>query len=114
VPGFEATNFRGVGAPRNTPVEIIDKLNREINAALADPRMKARLANLGGTVLAGSPGDFGKLIADETEKLAKVVKFCGAKPDRSASRTVCQKQGPRRRGNTLVVWCVKAAGIEGE
>jgi tripartite-type tricarboxylate transporter receptor subunit TctC len=78
VPGFEASSWYGVGAPRNTPTEIIDKLNKEINAALADPKMKARLAYLGGTVLAGSPSDFGKLIADETEKWGKVVKFSGA------------------------------------
>ena len=72
---------RGLGAPKNTPVEIIDKLNQEINAGLADPKIKARLADLGGTVLTGSPADFGKLIADETEKWGKVVKFSGAKPD---------------------------------
>jgi tripartite-type tricarboxylate transporter receptor subunit TctC len=80
-PGYEASFWAGVGAPRNTPAEIIDKLNREINAALADPKMKARLADLGGTGLAGSPADFGKLIADETEKWAKVVKFAGIKVD---------------------------------
>jgi len=79
VPGYEASAWFGVGAPRNTPAEIIDKLNREINAALADPKIKARLADLGDTVLPGSPTDFGKLIADETEKWAKVVKFSGAK-----------------------------------
>jgi tripartite-type tricarboxylate transporter receptor subunit TctC len=81
VPGYEASAWLGVGAPRNTPVDIVDKLNREINAGLADPKMKARLADLGGTVLAGSPADLGKLIADETEKWAKVVKVSGAKPD---------------------------------
>ena len=80
VPGYEASALDGIGAPKNTPAEIIDKLNKEINAALADPKMKARLADLGGTVLAGSPADFGKLIAEETEKWAKVVKFSGAKP----------------------------------
>jgi len=79
VPGYEASAWFGVSAPRNTPAEIIDKLNREINAALADPKIKARLADLGDTVLPGSPTDFGKLIADETEKWAKVVKFSGAK-----------------------------------
>jgi tripartite-type tricarboxylate transporter receptor subunit TctC len=67
--------------PKNTPVEIVDKLNKEINAGLADPNIKARLVELGGTALAGSPADFGKLIADETEKWAKVVKFSGAKPN---------------------------------
>jgi tripartite-type tricarboxylate transporter receptor subunit TctC len=67
--------------PRSTPADIIDKLNKEINAALGDPKIKARLADLGGTVLSGAPADFGKLIADETEKWAKVVKFSGAKPD---------------------------------
>ena len=81
VPGYEASAWGGIGAPRNTPVEIIDKLNKEINAALADPTMKSRLAELGGTVLPGSPADFGKLIADETEKWAKVVKFAGIKPE---------------------------------
>ena len=81
VPGYEASQWFGVGAPKNTPIEIIDKLNKEINAGLADPKIKARLADLGGTLLAGSPADFGKLIADETEKWGKVVKFAGIKPD---------------------------------
>jgi tripartite-type tricarboxylate transporter receptor subunit TctC len=81
VPGYEASSWFGFGVPRNTPAEIVDKLNKEINAAFADPGMKARIVELGGTVLAGSPADFGKLIADETEKWAKVVKFSGAKPD---------------------------------
>jgi tripartite-type tricarboxylate transporter receptor subunit TctC len=81
VPGYEAGTFYGVGAPRNTPTEIIEKLNKEINAALADPNMKARLVALGGTMLPGSPADFGRLIAEETEKWAKVVKFSGAKAD---------------------------------
>ena len=67
--------------PRNTPVEVIDKLNTEINAALADPRMKARIVDLGGDVLALSPADFGRLIADETEKWGKVVKFTGIKAE---------------------------------
>jgi len=81
VPGFEASAQFGLGAPRNTPVNVIEKLNKEINAGLADPKIKARLADFGGTVLALSPADFGKLIADETEKWGKVVKFSGAKPD---------------------------------
>jgi tripartite-type tricarboxylate transporter receptor subunit TctC len=81
VPGYEASNWYGVGAPKATPAQIIDKLNKEISAGLADPNMKARFADLGGTVLAGSPADFGKLIADETEKWAKVVKFAGIKAD---------------------------------
>ena len=81
LPGFEASVWFGIGAPKNTPVEIVDKLNKEINAGLADPKIKARLADLGGTMLAGSPADFAKLIADETEKWAKVVKFAGLKPD---------------------------------
>jgi len=81
VPGYEASSVFGVGVPKNTPPEIIGRLNKEFNAALADPKMKARLADLGGTPLAGSPADFGKLIAEETEKWAKVVKFSGAKPD---------------------------------
>jgi tripartite-type tricarboxylate transporter receptor subunit TctC len=81
VPGYEASSWFGVGAPRGTPAEIVDKFNHEINAALADPRMKARLADLGGMVFASSPAEFGKLIAAETEKWAKVVRFSGAKPD---------------------------------
>jgi tripartite-type tricarboxylate transporter receptor subunit TctC len=81
LPGYEASFWSGVGAPKNTPAEIVDTLNKEINAALADPKMKARLAELGATALAGSPADFGKLIADETEKSRNVVKFSGAKAD---------------------------------
>jgi tripartite-type tricarboxylate transporter receptor subunit TctC len=81
VSGYEASAVSGLGAPRNTPAEIIDTLNKEINAALADPNMKARLADLGGTLLAGSPADFGKLMADDTEKWGKVVKFIGIKAD---------------------------------
>jgi tripartite-type tricarboxylate transporter receptor subunit TctC len=80
VPGYESSGWYGLGAPKNTPVELIDKLNKEINAALADPKMQARLADLGGIVLAGSPADFGKHITDETEKWGKVVKFAGLKP----------------------------------
>jgi tripartite-type tricarboxylate transporter receptor subunit TctC len=74
VPGYEAPVWGGLGAPRNTPADIVNELNREVNAALADPSLKARLAELGGTVLAGSAADFGKFIADETEKWAKVIK----------------------------------------
>lgn len=81
VPGYEASNWYGVGAPKATPAEIIDKLNKEINAALADLKIKARLADLGGTELTGSPADFGKLIVEETEKWGKVVKFAGVKAD---------------------------------
>jgi tripartite-type tricarboxylate transporter receptor subunit TctC len=81
VPGYEASAWFGVGAPRNTPVEIIDKLNKEINAGVADPKMKARLTDLGGIALRGSPSDFGKLIMEETEKWGKVVKLSGAKLD---------------------------------
>jgi tripartite-type tricarboxylate transporter receptor subunit TctC len=81
VPGYEASAVYGLGAPKDTPAEIVDKLNTEINTALIDPKIRARLADLGGAPLAGSPGDFGKLIAKETEKWAKVVKFSGAKPD---------------------------------
>src|SRR5262245_4835192 len=79
VPGYEASGWAGLGAPRKTPDEIIDKLNNEINAGLADPNIKARLADLGSTAFAGSPAEFGKLIAQETEKWAKVVRFSGAK-----------------------------------
>jgi tripartite-type tricarboxylate transporter receptor subunit TctC len=81
LPGYEASSWFGIGAPKNTPTEIVDKLNREINQGLADPRIKARIAELGGTVLTGSPAAFETLIADETEKWARVVKFSGVKPD---------------------------------
>ena len=79
VPGFEASAWYGTGAPRNTPVDIVDTLNREINAGLADPKIKARLVELGGTLSAGSPAAFGKFIADDAEKWAKVIRFAGVK-----------------------------------
>ena len=81
VPGYEASDWYGIGAPRNTPAEIIERLNKEINAGLADPKIKARIADLGGTRTCGSPADFGKLIADETEKWGKVIRVAGIKPD---------------------------------
>jgi tripartite-type tricarboxylate transporter receptor subunit TctC len=81
VPGFETSAWGGIGAPKDTPGEIIDKLNREINAALADPKMNARLADLGGLVLPLSPADYGRRIAEETEKWGKVIKFAGARAD---------------------------------
>jgi tripartite-type tricarboxylate transporter receptor subunit TctC len=81
VPGYEASTWQGVGAPKNTPAEIVDRLNKEINAGLADPNIKAQLADMGATVFVGSHADFRKLIAEETEKCAKVVKFSGAKPE---------------------------------
>src|SRR6185295_3758434 len=79
LPGFEASVWLGIGAPKNTPTDIIDKLNKEINAGLADAKIKARFAALGSTMLPGSPGDFGKLIADETEKWAKVIRAANIK-----------------------------------
>jgi tripartite-type tricarboxylate transporter receptor subunit TctC len=81
LPDYEASNWYGIGAPRKTPAEVIDKLNREINAVLADQGMRARITDLGETVLGGSPADFAKPIAEETDKWAKVVKFSGAKVD---------------------------------
>jgi tripartite-type tricarboxylate transporter receptor subunit TctC len=81
LPRYESSIWFGVGAPRNTPSEIIDSLNREINAGLANPALEARFAELGATVLAGSPADFGKLIAEETEKWAKVIKFAAIKTE---------------------------------
>jgi tripartite-type tricarboxylate transporter receptor subunit TctC len=81
VPGYEVNSWWGIGVPTKTPVEIIDKLNTAINAGLADPEIRTRLAELGGVPIAGSPSDFGKLIADETKKWARVVKFSGAKPE---------------------------------
>jgi tripartite-type tricarboxylate transporter receptor subunit TctC len=79
LPGYEASGIQGLGAPRNTPVEIIDKLNHEINAGLADPRIRARIADLGNTPLALSPAAYSKLLAEETEKWAKVIKSAGIK-----------------------------------
>jgi tripartite-type tricarboxylate transporter receptor subunit TctC len=81
VPGYEASAFYGLGAPKNTPAEIIDRLNKKINAGLADSKLKARFADLGSTVLALSPADFGKLIAEETEKWGKVVRAANIKAD---------------------------------
>src|SRR6185437_8935834 len=79
VPGYEASTFYGIGAPKGTPVEILEKLNKEINAALTDPKMKAHFADLGGTPLAGSPADFGKFVSNETEKWAKVIRAANIK-----------------------------------
>jgi tripartite-type tricarboxylate transporter receptor subunit TctC len=81
VPGYEAIAVTGVGAPKGTAAEVLNRLNQEINAGLADPKLKGRLADLGVTPLPGSSADFGKLIAEDTEKWGKVVKFSGAKPD---------------------------------
>ena len=81
VPGYEASFWTGIGAPKDTPAEVVDTLNQEINAGLSDPKMNTRFEELGATALAGSPADFKKLIADETEKSRKVVKFSGAKAD---------------------------------
>jgi len=81
VPGFEATFWTGIGAPKNTPADVVAKLNKEINAGLADPKLKARLADLGGDVLALSPADFGRLIVDETEKWGKVIRTANIKAE---------------------------------
>ena len=81
LPGYESSIWYGLGAPKATPAEIVDKLNKEINAGLAGPKIKARLADLGGSVLPGSPGDFGKLIADETEKWGKVIRTANIKAE---------------------------------
>jgi tripartite-type tricarboxylate transporter receptor subunit TctC len=81
VPGYESSTWYGIGAPKSTPADVVDRLNVEINAALADPTLKARLADLGGTAIAGSPADFGELIAADTEKWGKVIKFASIKPE---------------------------------
>jgi len=81
LPGYEASGWQAIGAPKNTPAEIIHMLNMHFNGALADPKIKTQLVNFGGSVLAGTPADLGKLIADDTEKWSKVVKFSGAKAD---------------------------------
>ena len=81
VAGYEASTVNGIGAPRATPTEIVDKLNKAINAGLADPKLRAGLADIGASVLVGSPADYGKLIAAEAEKWAKVIKFANIKPE---------------------------------
>jgi tripartite-type tricarboxylate transporter receptor subunit TctC len=81
VAGFEASGWLGIGAPRNTPTEIVNSLNKEINAGLADPKFNARLADLGLTVLPGSPSNFGTFISDETEKWGKVIRAANIKPE---------------------------------
>jgi len=81
VPGFEASGFAGIGVPKNTPTEIIDKLNKELNAGLADNKVKTRIVELGGTVMGGTPAEFGTIIAEATEKWAKVIKFAGVKAE---------------------------------
>ncbi len=81
VPGYEASGFAGIGAPKNTPAAIIDLLNKELNAGLADPKIKARIVELGGTPVGGTPAEFGKMIADATEKWGKVIKFAGVKAE---------------------------------
>jgi tripartite-type tricarboxylate transporter receptor subunit TctC len=79
LPDYEGSNWYGLGVPKATPAEIVDQLNKEVNAALDDPKMKARLADLGGIAIAGSPAEFGKLIADETEKWGKVIRAANIK-----------------------------------
>jgi tripartite-type tricarboxylate transporter receptor subunit TctC len=81
VPGYESSFWTGIGAPKNTPSEIVEKLNEEINAGLTDPKLKARLADLGAIPLVGSPADFGRLIADETKKWGKVIQALNIKAD---------------------------------
>ncbi|WP_395714759.1 Bug family tripartite tricarboxylate transporter substrate binding protein [Reyranella sp.] len=81
VPGYEASGFAGIGAPKATPVDVIDKLNKELNAGLADAKVKARIVELGGTVMGGTPAEFGKIISEATEKWAKVIKFAGVKAE---------------------------------
>jgi tripartite-type tricarboxylate transporter receptor subunit TctC len=81
VPGYEMSSWYGVGAPKGTPAEVIEIINKETNAGLADPKLKARLVDLGGMMMPGSPGDFGKFIADETEKWGKVIRAAGLQAD---------------------------------
>ena len=81
VPGYEASGFAGIGVPKGTPAEIIDRLNKELNAGLADPKVKTRIVELGGTVVGGTPAEFGKIISDATEKWAKVIKVAGVKAE---------------------------------
>jgi tripartite-type tricarboxylate transporter receptor subunit TctC len=81
VPGYDSSAFYGIGAPKNTPADIVDKLNKEINAGLADAALKKRISDLGSVAFPGSPADFGKLVADETEKWGKVIRAANIKPD---------------------------------
>jgi tripartite-type tricarboxylate transporter receptor subunit TctC len=81
VPGYEASGFAGIGAPKGTPPEIIDRLNKELNAGLADSKVKARIVELGGTVAGGTPAEFAKILSEATEKWAKVIKFAGIKAE---------------------------------
>ena len=81
VPGYDASGWYGIGAPKNTPTEIIDRLNKEINAALADPKIKARLADLGAVPMPMTPAEFGKFIASETDKWGKVIRAANIKPE---------------------------------
>ena len=81
VPGYEASGFAGIGAPKGTPPEVIDRLNKEINAGLASPKVKDRIVELGGTVMGGTPAEFAKVLAEATEKWGKVIKFAGIKPE---------------------------------
>jgi tripartite-type tricarboxylate transporter receptor subunit TctC len=81
LPGYDASTWFGLCVPKNTPADIVDKLNNEVNVGLADLKLKARFADLGGTALVGSPAEFGKLIAEDIEKWAKVIKFAGIKPE---------------------------------
>jgi tripartite-type tricarboxylate transporter receptor subunit TctC len=81
VPGYEASGFAGMGAPTNTPADIIDMLNKELNAGLADSKIKGRIVELGGTVLGGTPAEFGTILAEAIEKWAKVIKFAGIKAE---------------------------------
>jgi tripartite-type tricarboxylate transporter receptor subunit TctC len=102
VPGYEASNWQGIGAPKATPVEVVERLNREINAGLADPRIKARLAHLGGAVLPGSPSDFAKFLTNETEKWAKVIKFAGPQ---AAMSTIANPDIPERPISEITLRC---------
>ena len=81
VPGYEASGFAGIGVPRGTPAEIVDRLNKELNAGLADPKIKTRIVELGGTPLGGTPAEFGKILSEATEKWARVIKAAGIKAE---------------------------------
>jgi Tripartite tricarboxylate transporter family receptor len=113
VPNYEASQWYGVGAPKNTPAEIVDKLNREINAALTDPNMKTRLAELGGTPLPGSPANFGKLIADDTEKWAKVVRASGARRTDLLGQIFHKSRYPNAGSHSLLVVEIQAGAVTG-
>jgi hypothetical protein len=101
LPGYKASAWFGIGAPKSTPAELIERLNKEVNVSIVDPKFQARLANPGGTVLAGSPADFGKLISDETKKWGKVILAANIRQQRTTCRTARFRFGQNDKAQAL-------------